>query len=147
LRERIGFEWRKNRSGLIHDEDPRLAVKNLKDLHPLLLTDRELPDARPWVHAQFELLSEFGDPTFDQRHVKQSPLAVVHSAEGDVLCHGECRDETKMLVHHSDPRIDRISRSVEGNTLTGEFEITVVRTVEPSQDVREGGLPSSILPE
>ena len=47
----VGLLRREHGGRLVEDQDPRLAVERLQDLDPLLLADRELPDARARVDA------------------------------------------------------------------------------------------------
>ena len=68
-------------------------------------------------------------------------------AEDDVLSHGERLDETKVLVHHADPRVERVTRRVEANLLAVELDLALVLPVEAGEDVREGGLARSVLAE
>ena len=56
---------RQDRGRLVEDQDARLAVQRLQDLHPLLLADRQLPDTRPRVDVEAVALAELGDAPLD----------------------------------------------------------------------------------
>ena len=59
-------------------------------------------------------LAELGDAPLDRARVEpeRAALAAV-VAEDDVLGDGERLDEPEVLVHHADPRIERVARRVE----------------------------------
>ena len=101
---------RQHRRRLVEDQDPRLAVERLEDLHPLLLADGELPDLRPRVDREPEAVAELGDRALDAPPVEQERAAdVAVVAEDDVLRDGERLDEPEVLVHHPDPRVERVA--------------------------------------
>src|SRR5438034_511528 len=52
VEEGVGLLGRQHGRRLVEDEDPRVLVQRLQDLDALLLPDRELPDARPWVDGE-----------------------------------------------------------------------------------------------
>ena len=68
-------------------------------------------------------------------------------AEHDVLGDREGIDEPEVLVHHADARVDRVPRRVEVHGLAVQVDVTVVRPVEPGQDVGERRLARAVLSE
>jgi hypothetical protein len=75
-------------------------MSTLRDLDPLPLADRQLPDERVRVHQQAV--------TFGGRLDMPAQLAAVQPGppqrqrECDVLGHGERRDQSHVLEHHAD---------------------------------------------
>ena len=107
----LGLLWREHRRRLVEDQDARLSVERLEDLHPLLLADRELPDSRARLDGDPVALAELGYALLDRARVEQErPAEVAMIAEHDVLGHGERLDEPEVLVHHPDPGVERIAR-------------------------------------
>ena len=146
--QRVRLLRREHRRRLVHDEDPRVAVERLQDLDPLLLADRELPDARARVDGEAVRLAELRDAPLDRRRVDEEPatLAAV-VAEHDVLGDGERLDEPEVLVHHADAGVEGIPRRMEVHLLAVELDLALVRAVEPGEDVRERRLPRAVLAE
>ena len=68
-------------------------------------------------------------------------------AEDDVLGDGERLDEPEVLVHHPDPRVERVARRVERHRRAEELELALVRVVEAREDVRERALAGAVLAE
>ena len=139
---------RQHRRRLVEDQDPRLAVERLEDLHPLLLADGELPDLRPRVDRQPEAVAELGDRALDAPPMEQERAAdVAVVAEDDVLRDGERLDEPEVLVHHPDPRVERVARRRQRDGPAVQLELALVGVVQARQDVRERALPGAVLAE
>ena len=79
------------------------------------------------------------------QHEPAAFAAVV--AEDHVLGDGERRDEAEVLVHHADPRVERVVRRVELDRLAVEADLALVGPVEPGEDVRERALARAVLAE
>ena len=146
--EPLGLLRREHGGGLVHDQNPGLAIERLQDLDPLLLADRELPDPRLRIHGQAVAPAELVHAPFGRCRAQDgaTPLAAV-VAEDDVLRDGEGLDEPEVLVHHADPGLDRIPRRVESNRLSVELDLARVRAIEAGQDVRQRRLAGAVLAE
>ena len=68
-------------------------------------------------------------------------------AERDVLRDRERRDEPEVLVHHPDPRVERVAGRRELDRLAVEQDLALVRPVEAGEDVRERALAGAVLAE
>jgi hypothetical protein len=148
LEERLRLLRGEHRGRLVQDQDPAFAVERLENLHPLLLADRELPDLRAGMHSEAVAGSELGHPLLDLARPHDEPLAhVAVVAEHDVLRDREGRDQTEVLVHHEDPRVERVARRVEADRLAVQADLAVVRAVQPREDVRERALAGAVLAE
>ena len=146
--ERLRLLRRQHRGRLVENQDPRLAVERLQDLDALLLAERELPDPRARVDGDPVALAELGDAALDVPWVDEEllPLAAV-VAEDHVLGDGERRHQPEMLVHHADPRVERLARRVELDRLAVEQDLALVGPVEPGEDVRQRALARAVLAE
>ena len=68
-------------------------------------------------------------------------------AEHDVLGDRERLDEPEVLVHHRDPRLERVARRVEVHLAAVDEDLALVRPVEAGEDVRERALAGAVLAE
>ena len=82
-----------------------------------------------------------GPPPVDQAE-RAGPL----HAQGDVLGHGEHRDQHEVLVHHADAGLDRVARRAEVLRLAVDQDLALVRLGQPEQDVHQGVLPAPFSP-
>ena len=139
---------RQHRRRLVEDQDARLLVQRLEDLHPLLLADGELPDLRVRIDAEAVALAELAHLRLDGARVDAELAAhAAPVAEHEVLRDAEPLDEAEVLVHHPDPGVDRLARRREVDLLAVERDRPRVRAVEAGEDVREGRLPGAVLAE
>ena len=108
---------------LVHDQNARLAVERLQDLDALLLADRELPDPRLGIDREAVAAAQLPDALLDRARMDdEAPPVTTVVAEDDVLGHRERLDETEVLVHHADPRIERVARRVKADLLAVELD-------------------------
>ena len=56
-------------------------------------------------------------------------------------------DQPEVLVHHPDPRVERVARRGEVGGLAVEEDLALVRPVEAGEDVRERALAGAVLAE
>jgi len=68
-------------------------------------------------------------------------------AEDHVLGDGERRDKPEVLVHHADPRVERIARRVKRDGAAVEEDLALVRPVETGENVRQRRLAGAVLAE
>ena len=106
----LGLLRRQNGGRLVEDQDARVAVERLQDLDPLLLAERELPDAGARIDLDPVALADLPDPRLDRARVDPERAAAGRAvlAERDVLRDRERLDEAEVLVHHPDSRVERV---------------------------------------
>ena len=134
-----------DRGRLVHDQDPGAAVEHLEDLDPLLLADAQLPDLRPRIDPQTKFRGKPGDLRLRPSRVEEEPRPI--QAEQDVLGDGLRGDEREMLVDHPDAGGDGVPRREERDGLPVDPDLTLVRPVEPGEDVHQRALPGTVLAE
>ena len=66
-------------------------------------------------------------------------------AEHDVLRDRERLDEAEVLVHHEDPRVERVAWRMELHRPAVEEDLAGVRPVQAGEDVRERALAGPVL--
>ena len=131
---------------LVEDEDLGAAVERLQDLDPLLHADADRLDAGVGPDREAEPLGELADALLRLALVDERALRRL-SGEDDVLRHGHHRDEHEVLVHHADPRVDRLARRVDAQRFAVQPKLALVRVVEPVEDVHQRGLAGAVLSE
>ena len=97
-------------------------------------------DLEPVLRAQ---LADAGAGPVEVEHRAASRLVAQH----DVLHDGEHRDELEVLVHHPDPRRDRIPGAAELHGLAAEEDLALVGLVQPEHRVHERALAGAVLAE
>ena len=132
---------------LVEDQDVRLAVERLQDLHPLLLADRDVGDQRVGVDLELELRGELADALVRGAVVEHDPGVRRLVREHDVLRDRHDRDEHEVLVHHPDPAVDRVLRRLEDDGLAVHEDLALVGPVEPVEDVHQRRLAGAVLAE
>ncbi len=131
--------------GLVEDEDVGAAVQRLQDLDALLLTDRDVLNARVGIDREVEALRELMDAAVRRMVVEEDPGRVGLRAEHDVLGDGHHRDEHEVLVDHADPVLDGVLRRVHRDRLALDEDLALVRLVDAVDDVHERRLAGAVL--
>jgi hypothetical protein len=147
LEELGGFLRRQHRGRLVQDEDVRVPVEGLQDLDPLLLADGQILDARTRVELEAERPRQLPDPVRCRAVVEEDAAVGRLDSEHDVLGDRHHRDEHEVLVHHSDPRRDRLVRRPESHPLGLHEDLAAVGLVEPVEDVHQRRLAGTVLAE
>ena len=148
VEKRVGLLRSEHGGRLVHDQNARLAVERLQDLDALLLADRELPDSCLGIDREAVATAQLPDALLDRARMDdETPPVTTVVAEDDVLGHRERLDETEVLVHHADPRVERVARRVKADVLAVELDRPVVLAVEAGENVRERRLARSVLAE
>src|SRR5262249_19602326 len=115
---------------------------------PLLLAERELPDARARIDGEAVAPREIRHAPLDRVRVQEKrPADVAVVAEHDVLRNRERVDEPKVLMHHRDAGVERVTGRVELDRISPQPDLTLVRPVQPGEDVGQRRLAGAVLAE
>ena len=121
LEEVVGLLGSQLRGRLVQDEDAGSAVEGLEDLHSLLLTNGQLPDAGTRVDRHPVPLRKVRNPTFDHARLQQEPaVRGIAMPQHQVLGDGEGSRQSEMLVDHPNSGLDSVARRLEHHRLTAE---------------------------
>ena len=142
--ELVRFLRREHGGRLVEDQDVCASIERLQDLDALLLTDGDLADERRRVDDEAEPLRELPHTPLGAPLVEQKPVARL-DPEHDVLGDRHHGDEHEVLVHHADPRGDRIARRAERDRLSVQQNLARIRAVETVEDVHERRLAGAVL--
>jgi hypothetical protein len=129
---------------LVEDEDARAAVQHLEDLDALEVADAEVLDERVGVDAQAVRVGDLADLPPRAVEVEDAGARRLR-AEDDVLEHREVVREHEVLVHHADPRGDRIARGRERHGPAVDGDGALVGLLHPVEDLHERRLAGAVL--
>jgi len=132
--------------GLVEDEDPRAAVEDLQDLHPLAVTDAQLLDAAVGIDLQPVGGAQLTDAGPRRRRVEAEALPRLR-AEHDVLEDREVVGQHEVLVDHADPGGDGVGGRLERHLVALHGDGALVGAEHPVQDLHERRLARAVLPD
>ena len=95
---------REHRSRLVHDEELRIYEQAPDDLHTLALAHRKRMHEASRIHGKPITLRDLGDALGER-----GELRLVRQGERDVLRHSQGFKERKVLEHHADTELPRVS--------------------------------------
>ena len=136
--QRIGLLRREHCRRLVENQHACLLIERLQDLDPLLLADRELPDARTRIDVEAVALAELAHLGIDDaRNDPEATAGAAAITEHEVLGDREPGDQPELLVHHPDARVDRLARRREVDLPAVEGDGALVGAVQAGEDVRQ----------
>jgi hypothetical protein len=138
----LGLAGRKDGRRLVEDENARVSCQCLHDLHPLLRRHRKIPDEGGRIDRETGRGGDFAGATLGCTTVEPSS-----AAEDDVLRDRERGNEGEVLVHHPQPRRDRVLARTERDRLTAQRELAGVGMLEAERDSHQRRLAGAVLAE
>jgi hypothetical protein len=144
---------RQHGGGLVEHEHARAAVEHLEDLDALRLADAQVGHAPRRVDAEPRALGERAHLGLGAAPVERQPAGAARAlhAQHHVLRDRERRDEHEVLVHHADPRGDRLRRRPPGDVAepagarVGHLDRAGVGRVHAAQHAHERALAGAVL--
>ena len=106
----LGLLRRQDGRRLVEDQDARLAVEGLEDLHPLLPANRQGRDPGVGLDLEVESPAQLKDPPASFAPVEEDRIGHRFFAEEDVLRDAQDGDEHEVLVDHADATGDGVGR-------------------------------------
>ena len=160
--EDLGLGFGEHGRGLVEDEDPGLAARDLpRDLGELLVPDRHLGDEHVGVEPDAELVDGrlgallHGSPVEDAHPVAEDVVegARPHglAIEHDVLGGREAGNQAEFLVHHADARVESVEGAAEVDLLAVDADAALVAPRlgddrHPEEDPHQGGFTGAVFP-
>ena len=141
----IRFLRREDGGGLVEDQEVGAAVERLEDLHPLALAHAEVRHARVGIDLQVILAAQTRKLGAGPRHPRAEPEATL-DPQHHVLQHRERLHQHEVLMHHPDPRRQRVLRRPERHRSPPHEHLAPIRPVIPVQDPHQRRLPRPVLP-
>ena len=137
---------REHRGRFVEDEQRRVPVERLDDLHPLALADRKLPDHSVGVDDEPVALGQLADPRGDGTEVGERPARRAEP-ERDVLGDRERVHEHEVLVDHPDPVRDRVCGRGDADRPPVQPDLALVGLVEAVEHSHQRALAGPVLTE
>jgi hypothetical protein len=143
--EVLGLLGGEHGGGFVQNQQIGIIDERLEDFHPLLFTGRQLPHLTIRIDVEAEFFRKGANAP---RHpAVGKPEGRIHVSQGDVFCNRMVLHQHKMLMHHTDAPSNGIHRGGDFHRLAIDADLPAVRLVQPVQDVHEGGLPGTVLPQ
>ena len=130
---------------LVHDQDPGLGPQRPRDLDELLLGHREAPDFGLGVDRRADPIQEPTRPRPPLAPSDATPAARRLQAQGDVLGHGQVRQQRRLLVDRRDPQASRAHRVVLLDLTPLDLDRPFVGPVRAGDHLDQRRLPRPVL--
>ena len=140
----VGLLGREDRGRLVEDQEVGAPVERLQDLDALALAHAEVADARVQVDLEVVLAAEPQELGPGPRQARLQEEAALH-AEHDVLQHRERLHQHEVLVHHADPRRQRVLGAADGRRPAAHEDLAPVGAVVAVEDAHQGRLAGAVL--
>ena len=131
-------------SGLVQDQDLRPAVQRLEDFYALLHTHGNIADAGVRIDLKPVFLNNVQNVLTRLLHVGQD-TSVGLAAQDNVLGDGEILHQHEVLVHHSDPVLDRRRGILDIYFFAVDENFSLVRAVKPVEDIHQCAFAGAVL--
>ena len=143
--EVVGLLRREDGGRLVEDQEVGAAIERLEDLHALALADAEIGDARVGIDLQVVLAAQALELGARARQPRAEPEAAL-DAEHDVFQHRERLHQHEVLMHHADPRRQRVLRRLRIAAGSPSHEdLAAIRPVIAVQDAHQRRLAGAVL--
>ena len=121
--------------GFVQDQETGAPVEHLDDLHPLPLSDRQLPDQGVRIDLESAFATQSGDGFADGRRIHAEAQSTI--AQDHVFGDGLGFDQHEVLVHHAHAGSDCVQRGSEGDGPILHLHGSRVGPVQAAQDVHQ----------
>ena len=141
----LGLARRQRRGRLVEDEDARAAHQRLRDLHTLLLADRESADQAIWIEIEMIVAADLRE-ALGRSRARQAAVRAGLSDQ-QVLKHRVARHELEMLMHHADAEIQRVGGVADRDGAALDLDRARVGGIGAEEHVHQRGLAGAVLAE
>ena len=145
VEQRVGFLGRQQGGGFIEDENIRLAVQQLDDLHPLALADGQLVHQRVRVHLQAVGRGQLADTAGGLLLFQAAAAGLDLLTQGDVLRHGQVGDQHQLLMYHADAMGNGVGGAFQRHGLAGEVQPALIGLLDAVEHLHQRAFPRAVL--
>ena len=136
---------RKRGGRLVHDQHARVEAERLRDLHDLLVGDRQAADRALGVEPHAEAVEQVLDAPVHRPPVDPLERAERVVAHDHVLRDAEVREQRRLLVDHRDARVARVVRGVEVDRRAVDEHLARVAADHAAEHLHERRLAGAVL--
>ena len=140
MEQLLCFLWSQNRSRLIQDQDICPTIKYLDNLYCLLLGNRHIIDLLTRIYLKsifitdiFNFFGSFLD------------IQLAGQSENDIFCRRQHIDQLKMLMYHTNSKLQRILRGFDHYFPSIDKYLSLIRKVNSRKHIHQSCLSTSIL--
>ena len=130
---------------LVQDEEAGSKAERLDELHPLLLTYRQLPDVGVGIDGEAVVGAHLLHPPLHQVQIEAQRLPGLLVAQGHVLRDRHVGHEHVLLMHHSQTRLEGVLGATEVLLLTVYEYPALILLVDSHQDIHKRRLAGTVL--
>ena len=135
--EFIGFLGSQNCRWLIKDKDLCLTREGLNDFDSLLGTNRKVFDEGIGIKIETKARRDFFNSASGLRKINQPACFCRLETQSDRFCDGKDRDQHEVLVHHSNPRGNRITGTVEMDRIPIDEDFSFIGLVKAVKHIHQ----------
>ncbi|MCY1291882.1 hypothetical protein D9M70_410860 [compost metagenome] len=122
--------------GFVEQQQLRLRRQRTGQGHALLLAAGQLVGVAARQCAELDQLQQLAGDAL--------PVGMLADAEGDVVGHGQVREQRIVLEHHADPPLlRRQGEAGAGDDLAAELDLALVHRLETGDGAQRGGLAAA----
>ena len=142
--EMVGLLGRQDGGRLVEDQEIRAPIERLQDLDALPLADAEIRDTRVGVDLEVVFAPKTLELGACPVHAGAEPEGAFDS-QHDVFQDRERLDQHEVLMHHPDPRGQRVLRAADHRGPTADEDLAAIGLVVAVEDAHEGRLAGAVL--
>ena len=131
--------------GLVKNDDVRVLVQDLQDLHPLLQAHRAVLHQPAGVNVEAVPLAQLLRDADGGVPVKEKAVFPGLPAVDDVLRHGAGLQQHEVLLHHADLLGDGVVRGAEVLQLAVEVDLAGGGLLQSVEDLHQGGFAGAVF--
>ena len=143
--ELVYFLGGQHGGGLVKDDDVRVLVQDLQDLHPLLQSNGAVLHQPPGVDVEAVLVAQLLRDADGGVPVEKEAVFPGLPAVDDVLRHGAGLQQHEVLLHHADLLGDGVVRGAEVLQLAVEVDLAGGGLLQSVEDLHQGGFAGAVF--
>src|SRR5579875_497458 len=144
-KERLNLVRRKRRRWLIHNQNPRLERQRLRNLHHLLIGNREALHRRIDIHAHTQRVKETLNLLVHALPVHPPKAITRMPPHENIFGHIQIGEQRRFLVNNGDTRVTSLCGIMQINHATANFDHSRIRSVNACQNFDQRTLSRAIL--
>jgi hypothetical protein len=145
VKQALGFVDRERRGRFVHDHDPGLGNQRFCDLDQLLFADAQLRDWHSKLSVKIKRIQNLASRpnlVFSVHNEKRLKFLLTQK---NIFVDLELRDEAELLLDHSYPGPDGITRRSQANAVSIHEDLAFELFYQPGSDFHQRRLSGAVL--